>query len=133
MPKHSPKSRLCLSTILTGSLMLSSFPQTQARIVFRGSDSSVSLAKDSIAPARAAATPPATVAPPVAPPLAPPVTPEAVSITATNRDSGWPNFPNPASPGDTVTYTVVITNSGPNDATGVNFTDIVNGSTSTLA
>jgi hypothetical protein len=48
-----------------------------------------------------------------------PNAPEAVAITATNRDA----FPNhgdgKAHEGDTITYTVAITNSGDANATGV--------------
>ena len=53
-------------------------------------------------------------------------------ITATNRDSGWPNFPGSAATGDTVSYSVVITNTGDADATGVVFNDTIDAATSTL-
>src|SRR5215510_2487709 len=60
---------------------------------------------------------------PVAAPLVP-------SISATKVDS----FPDPdndgkAAPGETITYDVNITNSGPDAATGVNFSDTIDANT----
>src|SRR5262249_5388537 len=61
-----------------------------------------------------------------------PTAPEAIVITATNRDS----FPNhgdgKAHQGDTITYSVAITNSGDTAATGVQYSDTVEVNTSTL-
>jgi uncharacterized repeat protein (TIGR01451 family) len=51
--------------------------------------------------------------------------PLAPSITATKSHTP----PGNANPGDTLTYTVVIANSGTTDATGVNFTDTIDPNT----
>src|SRR5215216_97618 len=58
-----------------------------------------------------------------------PAAPFVPAITATKTDS----FPDPdadgkAAPGETITYDVNITNNG-SDATGVNFTDTIDGNT----
>ena len=59
--------------------------------------------------------------------------PPAVAITATNRDS-FPDHANggKAIQGDTINYSVAITNTGDTSATGVNFNDTVDVNTSTL-
>src|SRR5882724_11795761 len=61
-----------------------------------------------------------------------PNTPQAAAITATNRDS----FPNhgdgKAHAGDTITYSVAVTNTGDANATSVNYADTVDVNTSTL-
>lgn len=63
-------------------------------------------------------------------PFAPPVMPLAPSITATKVDSfPDPDGDNKAEPGQTITYTVTITNSGPDDATNVQFNDTVDPNT----
>src|SRR5258706_4881707 len=58
--------------------------------------------------------------------------PQAAAITATNRDS----FPNhgdgKAHQGDTITYSVAVTNTGDANATSVNYADTVDQNTSTL-
>ncbi|MFL6256369.1 MAG: beta strand repeat-containing protein, partial [Pyrinomonadaceae bacterium] len=74
--------------------------------------------------------PTSTAAPLSAAPAAAPMPLFAPGITATKVDS----FPDPnsngkAEPGDTVTYTVTITNTGSTDATGVTFTDSVDTNT----
>jgi len=79
--------------------------------------------------ASAAAKLPKRAAPERSLDLAAPVAPVVPSITATKTDS----FPDPdsdgkAAPGETITYDVNITNSG-TDATGVNFTDIIDANT----
>jgi hypothetical protein len=91
------------------------------------------------APKRAAAPPapasaPATAAPLSAAPMPAPMPFFAPAITATKVDS----FPDPnangkAEPGDTITYTVTINNTGPDPATGVTFTDSVDTNTSLVA
>ncbi|MCA1633538.1 MAG: cadherin-like domain-containing protein, partial [Acidobacteria bacterium] len=54
----------------------------------------------------------------------------APNITATKVDA-FPSHPSgQAEPGDTITYTVTITNNGPDPATGVQFTDTVDPNTS---
>lgn len=79
---------------------------------------------------KSAVAPTSTAAPLSAAPAAAPMPLFAPGITATKVDS----FPDPnangkAEPGDTVTYTVTITNSGSTDATGVTFTDSVDTNT----
>src|ERR1044072_2995104 len=59
-----------------------------------------------------------------------PTAPLAPAITATKTDS----FPDPdndgkAVPGETITYDVNISNTGPDDATGVNFSDVIDANT----
>ena len=59
-----------------------------------------------------------------------PPAPFAPTITATKTDS----FPDldadgKAAPGETITYDVNISNTGPDDATGVNFSDTIDGNT----
>src|ERR1700753_1765808 len=49
-------------------------------------------------------------------------------ITATKVDT-YANSPNPALPGDTITYTVTIQNTGTGDATGVQFNDAIDPNT----
>jgi hypothetical protein len=49
-------------------------------------------------------------------------------ITATKVDT-YANSPNPALPGDTLTYTVTIQNTGTGDATGVQFNDAIDPNT----
>ncbi len=63
-----------------------------------------------------------------------------VNVVATLQDTGWPAYsagaepnPAPASTGDTVTYTAVISNTGTADALNVSFNDIINANTSTLS
>ena len=80
------------------------------------------------APATASPTAPKTLS---AAPMPAPMPVFAPGITATKVDS----FPDPngngkAEPGDTITYTVTITNSGPDPATGVMFNDSVDANTS---
>src|SRR4026209_544361 len=63
-------------------------------------------------------------------PVLDPAAPLAPSITATKTDS----FPDPdmdgqAAPGETITYDVNIANGGPDDATGVNFSDTTDATT----
>ena len=53
------------------------------------------------------------------------LSPFAPNITATKSHTP----PGSANPGDTLTYTVVISNSGTSDATGVNFTDTIDPNT----
>src|SRR2546423_13157872 len=55
--------------------------------------------------------------------------PFAPTITATKSHMPAGN----ANPGDTLTYTVVITNSGTSDATGVNFSDTIDPNTTLVA
>ena len=59
-----------------------------------------------------------------------PAAPFAPNITATKVDS-FPDLDGDgkASPGETITYDVNITNSGPDDATGVNFSDTIDANT----
>ncbi|HEX8719884.1 MAG TPA: Ig-like domain-containing protein [Pyrinomonadaceae bacterium] len=62
-------------------------------------------------------------------PAAPPAIPLAGGLSATKVDSfADPDGDGKAEPGDTVTYTVTVTNSGP-DATNVQFTDTVDPNT----
>lgn len=62
-------------------------------------------------------------------PKAAPLTPFAVNITATKVDA-YPSHPSgKANPGDTIDYTVTISNTGTTDATGVTFTDSVDPNT----
>src|SRR6185295_8639247 len=59
-----------------------------------------------------------------------PLAPPSGSITATKSDNRNPGTdPTLASPGDTITYTVTITNTGGAPATGVTFTDTVDPNT----
>jgi hypothetical protein len=133
MFKHpSSTSATVIAFILTFSLTVQSFPVTRSRIVFpvrtnlerTRLDQPVSPEQQT--PQRAEAQKgPAPAAGPV--------------INATLQDSGWPAYsagaepnPAPASVGDTVTYTAVISNTGTADATGVTFNDVINANTSTL-
>jgi hypothetical protein len=80
------------------------------------------------APPAAAPTAPAPLS---AAPMPAPLPFFVPGITATKVDSfPDPNLNGKAEPGDTVTYTVTITNSGPDPATGVTFTDSVDTHTS---
>lgn len=106
-PKRNPRLGVFLSLAISLSLIT---PLAPAAL---GAGRSAAAA-----PARTAAANPATPAPAVAP-----------IITATKSDA----FPDPdndgkAVPGDTITYTVQITNSG-SDATGVNFSDTLDNNT----
>src|SRR6185295_9458992 len=59
-----------------------------------------------------------------------PAAPLAPAITATKTDS-FPDLDGDgkAAPGETITYDVNINNTGPDDATGVNFTDTIDANT----
>jgi uncharacterized repeat protein (TIGR01451 family) len=58
------------------------------------------------------------------------VSPLAPSLTATKTDSfSDPDGDGKAEPGQTITYTVTVTNNGPDDATNVQFTDTVDPNT----
>ncbi|HKY42135.1 MAG TPA: Ig-like domain-containing protein, partial [Pyrinomonadaceae bacterium] len=59
-----------------------------------------------------------------------PPAPFAPTITATKTDS-FPDLDGDgkAAPGETITYDVNISNTGPDDATGVNFSDTIDGNT----
>jgi hypothetical protein len=59
------------------------------------------------------------------------VKPESVTITATLADDI--TLANKKNPGDTITYTLNVTNSGTSDATGINFSNIVDSHTTLLA
>ncbi|MFL6333834.1 MAG: beta strand repeat-containing protein [Pyrinomonadaceae bacterium] len=96
-----------------------------------------------VAPLVAAAAPKAPAAPPAPAPTTPlraapmpaPVPFFVPGITATKVDS-WDDsvIPNgKAEPGQTVTYTVTITNTGDTDATGVTFTDSMDANTTLVA
>jgi hypothetical protein len=138
MFKHpSSTSPIVLALLLSFSLTVQSFPVTQSRIVFPVGTNPV--------PTNLGRT---NLDQPVSPPQQSPQKTEAQKgpapaaapvITATLQDSGWPTYnaadepnPLPASTGDTVTYTAVISNTGTADAMGVNFNDIINANTSTL-
>ena len=62
---------------------------------------------------------------PAAPVAAPPAAPDAVAITASKIDglAVDNNSDGRVNPGDTISYTVTITNNGSTDATGVVFSD----------
>src|SRR5256714_3784566 len=78
------------------------------------------------------AAPPAEVGPDASSPGN--ISPLAVGpITATNRDSfADPNLDGKVQQGETITYTVVITNTGTNDALNVAYNDNISVNTSTL-
>jgi hypothetical protein len=63
---------------------------------------------------------------------APSGTISAPAITATKVDA-YPSAPGQAQPGETITYTVTVTNTGAADATGVTFNDSVDPNTSLVA
>jgi len=59
-----------------------------------------------------------------------PPAPFAPNITATKVDSfADADADGKAAPGETITYDVNINNTGPDDATGVNFTDTIDANT----
>ena len=109
MFKHSSSTaRITMAMIMALSLTVQAFPVTRSRIVFRVNpekQTNPQLKSSAIA----VATPPATVAPPSGPLAVGPI------ITATNRDLPGTT----ANTGDTITYNVVVTNSGTVDATAV--------------
>ncbi len=75
-----------------------------------------------------AAAEPATVA------LAP-AAPQAVNIVATKRDRFLNDVENDAlaDPGDTIEYTLIVTNTGDTDASGVSINDTIDGNTTLVA
>jgi hypothetical protein len=120
----SPVSRraTALTFSLIASLVFQIIPVARRGVVFAGTSKSVKTAKQAVS-TNVEVMPPAPFAP---------------NITATKVDAfPDPNSDGKAEPGETITYTVTITNSG-TDATGVQFNDtidpnttLVNGSTAT--
>ena len=99
-------------------------------VMLAGQLAPLALAAAPKAPARLAAASPATAAPLAAAPMPAPMPVFAPGITATKVDS-FPdgNGNGKVEPGETVTYNVTITNTGPDPATGVTFTDSVDANT----
>ncbi len=88
--------------------------------LFRGAPTKVSdIARGEKVGRRSAAAEPVSLAPL-------PIT--APNIVATKVDS-YPSAPNPANPGEVITYDVTISNTGTADATGVQFNDTIDPNT----
>jgi Domain of unknown function (DUF4214)/Bacterial Ig domain len=139
MIKRFPSTlALCVVLLLIVSVTLQSFPESQGGLVL----AEAAFRTDTAVNPRGARSPsseaqraePKLAASAAGPSRTPvPTVPEAVAITATNRDS-FPDHANgsKAIQGDTITYSVTITNSGDTSATGVNYASTIDVNTSTL-
>ena len=115
----NPKSKLPVAALL----MLSLFYQAMPRPVMAATSVDRSRATKS----KGARTANELFLPNPQPQPQPPVGPV---VTATKVDSyPDPNADGKADPGETITYTINISNAGPGDATGVSFTDTIDPNT----
>src|SRR6266481_4613186 len=116
---------LCKALLLVAAITVQGLPMTRTGLVMAQSRTDHKNEATTTRPTGSAVTTPLQKTPA-------PKSPEAVAITATNRDA----FPNhgdgKAHEGDTITYSLVVTNNGNTDATGVVFNDTVDLNTSTL-
>ena len=129
MFKHSSSTLgLCIALFLVFSITFSSFPTTRSGLVLAQASSAPHSAPTSDQQKGSVA--PSSKAQPQKTPV--PNSPQAVTITATKRDAFPAHADGAAHSGDTITYTVVVTNNGTTDATGVTFTDNVDANTTTL-
>ena len=124
--------KVCLAILLMLSTTFQGLPQPRlhALVVSKVSDNANS--QDNFSGAPVALPAPRPLPPPQPLEKQRPNVPNVVSMSATLRDS----FPNhgdgKAHQGDTITYSVAITNSGDTAATGVQYSDTVDVNTSTL-
>src|SRR5215831_16125517 len=137
LKRSSPTLGLLVALLLIYALTLQSFPLQRGVLVLAKDDAAKeNKANASTAERNASTQPQQSDAKPLPAPQPlekqRPNAPNVVSMSATLRDS----FPNhgdgKAHQGDTITYSVAITNSGDTAATGVQYSDTVEVNTSTL-
>ncbi len=117
-PYYRSNSRAIISCLVSCLMMLGQLAPlvpaaTRTRVVKAEKPSKIETPHASLLPAPVPRPAPAPFAP---------------AITATKVDS-YPSSPGPAQPGETITYTVNITNKGTTDATGVTFNDTIDANT----
>ena len=122
--RYSVAFILCLSCLMI--LMASAISVSPNSSLGPASLASSARAEASEAPAASSPFAPSMASPALLTPLAP-------ILTATKTDNRPSIDPATANPGDTIMYTVVISNSGTADATNVNFTDTIDANTTLVA
>jgi hypothetical protein len=114
---HTSAKAMSVALLLVASMLFQTLPGGRAGVVF----ASPAKHDEPIAEKTVADAPPQPLQPNA---------PTAPGITATLVDAfPDPNLNGKAEPGDTITYTATISNTGTSDATGVTFTDSVDTNT----